>query len=177
MHNLLNKHQVVGAVDDVNIDSGASVLELVFANPVIITRVGFIVTTAVVNAAGAVKIDLKRRPVVGANANQVALMTFTLTGTTTRAAGAVCWKDCVVLDKDGEIAEDGSQRNEAPNSNIVGPLAKFDPMMILPGQSLELSVSEAADSGAGRYFVEYITLPFDGQPVHGTNIFEDVTDQ
>ena len=176
MHNLLNKQTLVGAVDDVNIDSGGDNHEIVFANPVLITRVGFIVTTAVANGAGTVEIDVRRRPVAGADANHVEIATFTLTGTTTRAAGAVCYKDLWVADNDGETAEDGLQRNEAPNANITAALTGYDPLLILPGQSLELDVAEAADSGAGRYFVEYVELPFTGAYL-GSNVFEDVTNQ
>lgn len=177
MNNLLTKTRVVGEVDDVNIDSAGDNHELVFGGPVLITRVGFIVTTAVVNAAGTVEIDVRRRPVAGADANHVELCTFTLTGTTTRAAGAVCYKDCYVADTDGETAEDGSRRYEAPNSNITAPISGYDPFIIPMGQSLELDVAEAADSGAGRFFVEYIELPLAGVFASQSNMFEDVTNQ
>lgn len=176
MHNSLMKQQVVGAVDDVNIDSAGDNHELVFANPVRITRVGFIVTTAVANAAGTVEVDIRRRPVAGADANHVEIATLTVTGTTTRAAGAVVYKDLWIADNDGETAEDGLQRNEAPNANITAALTGYDPLIILPGQSLELDVAEAADSGAGRFFVEYEVLPFTGAFL-GSNVFEDVTNQ
>ena len=45
------------------------------------------------------------------------------------------------------------------------------------GQSLELKVTEASDSGAGRFFVEYIKLPLAGTFASQSNVFEDVTNQ
>lgn len=175
MNDLLKKRREVGAVDDVNIDSAGDNHEIVFGGPVLLTRVGFIVTTAVANAAGTVEIDVRRRPVAGADANHVELATFTLTGTTTRAAGAVCFKDLAILDRDGETAEDGTTRYEAPNSNITAAITGDSPFVIPVGQSLELDVAEAADSGAGRYFIEYIELPFNGHYVTQSNVFEDTT--
>lgn len=179
MNDLLKKQRIVGAVDDVNIDSAGDNHEIVFGGPVLITRVGFIVTTAVANATGTVEIDVRRRPVAGADANHVELCTLTVTTTTTRAAGAVVYKDCYVADTNGETAEDGSLRFEAPNSEITVPITGYDAFIIPMGQSLELDVdaTNVADSGAGRYFIEYIDLPLTGVFASQTNVFEDVTNQ
>ena len=177
MHDYLQKGRVVLAADTPNIDSDNDAAEIVFAGPVEIVRVGFIATTAVANAAGTVDIAVRRRPVAGADANQVELATFRLTTTTTRAAGSVCYKDLWVADNDGETAEDGTTRNEAPNSNITAPETGARAFTILPGQSLELKVVEPGDSGAGRAFVEYHELPFNGPWIDQATIFEDVTSQ
>lgn len=190
MNYLLKRGYVVGAVDDVNIDSGGDNHEVVFATPVRIRRVGFIVTTAVADAAGSTQVTIRRRPVAGADANHVDMGTLVVTsGGVTRAAGSYVYKDCHIDDADGEIAEDGLVRHEAPSSNIVPAYPqggvingvqqqpyKSDPWIIPVGQSLELDVAEAADSGAGRFVVEYDELPLAAayQPA-GNPVFRDTS--
>lgn len=175
MHQLLKRGFVVTAIDAVNIDSATDNELIAFATPVRIRRVGAIVTTAVANAAGIVTVEIKRRPLEGTDANQVVLGTFQLTTTVTRAAGSYIYKDCHIDDADGETAEDGSLRNEAPSSNITPAIAGDDPWVIPLGQVLELEVVEAADSGAVRMVIEYDELPVTGMYIDQANVFKDVT--
>ncbi len=177
MHNILKRGFLVGAIDDLNIDSSGDNTEIVFATPVRLRRVGFIATTAVANAAGVVLIKLRRRPVVGADANHVELGSFQVTDTTTRAAGSYTYKDLHIDDADGETAEDGTLRFEAPSSNISPVITGDDPWVIPMGQSLELDMGSAdlADSGAGQWTLEYDELPMTGPYAARTNIFRDVT--
>lgn len=177
MHELLQKHYAQTASDDLNIDSDNDTSEFIFNAPVKITRVTAVVTTAVVNAAGTVDVELYRYPVAGSSSNAVLLGTWRLTTTTTRAAGAFCYKDLHIDDADGETAEDGSLRNEAPNSNITAAETGLDPFWILPGQSFAMKVVEPGDSGVVTAGVEYIQGPFAGELIDGTNVFRDTTNE
>lgn len=137
------------ASDQPNIDADNDVAAVWFwPHPVDIVRVGYIATTAVVNAAGTVEIELYRDNVVGSGADTL-LGTWVSAGTVTLAAGQMAIGEVVAGDEDGELAEDGTTR-------YVGPTG---PIRINPGQSFIMKVTEPADSGVVRGFVEYVSLP------------------
>ena len=186
MHDLLRKRYMLAAADTPNIDGAAAVAEFVFPNPVIITKVGHIVTTAVVSDdAVLLTATLSRRPTVGSATNAESLGVYRMQEglDTTVAAGAVRWKQLAIPDHDGETAEDGNTRNVAPNKQfdsafaVAGSYDRHNPYLILPGQSfaMTLDASAEADSGAVRAWVEYVELPFNGEPIAGTNITRDTT--
>lgn len=159
--------------DTPNIDSAGAVAEFAFpGGPVVIRRVGFDVTTAVVtDNSTACTATMSRRPVRGSAASAVTLGVFTFAAAgVDPAAGTVKYKDLAIADNDGETAEDydaaksRSTRNEAPNSNITAPQTGAEAFMILPGQSfaLTLDANAEADSGAVEAWVEYEELPLRG---------------
>jgi hypothetical protein len=176
MHDLMKKKFSLLAADTPNIDGSTAVGEFIFPNPVIITKVGYIVTTAVVaDGTENMDFDLSRRPVVGSSSNAVALAQFRAQAANVdTAAGDVVWVHTNVLDTDGETAEDGTTRYEAPNANITAPETRRNPWLILPGQSfaMTLQTDAEADSGAVRGFVEYIDLPWNDGFVDQTNVIE-----
>lgn len=181
MHDLLRTRYKVSAADTPNIDSAGAVSEFIFGGPVLITKVGILVTTAVdPDNSTALTMTLTRRPVLTSSSNAVTLGTFHVmaAAASNLAAGSVVFKRCHIDDADGETAEDGSLRNEAPNSNITAPETGLDAWIILPGQSfaMTLASSAEADSGAVYSFVEYLELPWNGALVDQTNITEDTTD-
>lgn len=172
-HDLIQKRFQVSAADTPNIDSAGAVAEFVFANPVIITKVGVIATTAVnPDNSVALTATLSRRPVLGSSSNAVTLGVFTMlaANASNLAAGSGVYKVCAIVDSDGETAEDYSatqgraRRFEAPNSNITPPITGDYAWLILPGQSfaMTLDTNAEADSGAVVSFVEYIDAPFAG---------------
>jgi len=175
MHELLKKERIVHAGDDLNIDSDNDYDEYVFGGPVSVRRVGCVVTTGVTNAAGTVDVELYRRPTAGSSTNEVLLGTWRLTTTTTRAAGAFLYKDLHIDDADGETAEDGTLRNEAPSSDVTAPETSMDPWVILPGQSFAMKVVEPGDAGVVIPFVEVVQLPLTGPYADQANVFVDVT--
>jgi len=177
MHELLQKRWVQNASDDLNIDSDNDTSEFIFGGPVKVTRVFATVTTGVTNAAGTVDVELYRYPVAGSSSNAVLLGTWRLTTTTTRAAGAFCYKDLHIDDTDGETAEDGTLRFEAPNSNITAAATDLDPFIIPPGQSFAMKVVEPGDAGVVIPGVEFVQLPFSGTFIDGTNVFRDTTNE
>lgn len=177
MHDQLRLHRAQNAADDLNIDSDNDTSEFIFAGgPVRIKRVSLVVTTAVVNAADTVEVELYRYPVAGSSSNAVLLGTWLITGTTTRAAGAYCFKDCHVDDADGETAEDGSLRFEAPDSNTTAAVTGYSVWDIPAGSSFAMKVVEAADSGVVIPAVEFVLLPLAGAYLDRTNVFQDVSD-
>jgi len=181
MHDLERIRYQVSAADTPNIDSAGAVSEFVFAGPVIITKFGVTVTTAVdPDNSTALTMTLTRRPTLNSATNAVTLGTFTMmtANQANLAAGSVKFKRLHIDDANGETAEDGTLRFEAPNSNISAAYTGADPWVILPGQSFAatLAASAEADSGAVISWVEYIQLPWNGTAVAGTNITEDVTD-
>lgn len=179
-HNFINKRIMMSAADTPNIDGAGAVAEFFHAKPMIVTKVGVIATTAVdTDNSVALTATLSRRPVLGSSSNAVSLGTFTMAPANNTAelpAGAVKYKELAIYDNDGETAEDGTLRNEAPNSNLVGPITGLEAYLILPGQSfaMTLDASAEADSGAVVSFIEYIELPFVA-PYLGTNVKRDVT--
>lgn len=180
MHDLERIQYQVSAADTPNIDSAGAVSEFRFAGPVIITKVGVTVTTAVdPDNSVALTATLTRRPVTGSASNAVTLGVFTMkaANSANTAAGSVIFKRCHIDDADGETAEDGTLRNEAPNSNISANYSGADAWLIQPGQSfaMTLDASAEADSGAVYSWVEYIQLPWNGTPVTRTVIAEDVS--
>ena len=174
MHELMKTKFAIQASDVPNIDNSADASEFVFPNPVIIKRVGLIVTTAVVtDNSVACTFQLSRRPVAGSASNAVGLGTFNaIAAGVDPAAGSVIWADCNVIDSDGETAEDGTTRYEAPNANITAPESRKNPWLILPGQSFAwtLDTNAHGDSGVVRGFVEYIDVPFTDGYVDQANI-------
>lgn len=180
MHELLKTNYQLSAADVPNIDSAGAVSEFVFPMPVKIVKVGIIVTTAVnPDNSVALTATLSRRPTLNSATNAVSLGVFTVmaANATNLAAGTVVYKRLHIDDADGETAEDGSLRNEAPNSNLTAAETGLDPYVILPGQSfaITLDTNAEADSGAVVSFVEYVRLPFTGNLVNQTNITEDVS--
>lgn len=180
MHELLQKRYAVSAADTPNIDSAGAVSEFIFAAPVKVTKVGLTATTAVnPDNSVALTATLSRRPVLTSSSNAVTLGVFTVmaANATNLAAGATVWKSLHIDDADGETAEDGTLRFEAPNSNITAAETGLDPFIILPGQSfaITLDTNAEADSGAVISFVEYILLPWTGPYVDQANVTEDVS--
>lgn len=182
MHDNLRKRYYVSAADTPNIDGAAAVSEFAFPMPVIVTRVGVTATTTVdTDNSVALTATLSRRPLRGSASNAVTLGTFRMApagNTTQLVAGNTVYKDLAIVDHDGETAEDGSQRNVAPNRAIASPIApptlfdgslskldQFNAFLILPGQSfaMTLDASAEADSGAVVSFVEVIELPLDAE--------------
>jgi hypothetical protein len=171
---------MVSAADTPNIDSAGAVAEFITACPAIITKVGVMVTTAVnPDNSVALTATLSRRPVLTSSSNAVTLGTFTImaANATNLAVGAVRFKRLHIDDADGETAEDGTLRNEAPSSNITAAETGMNPWIILPGQSfaLTLDTNAEADSGAVISFIEYIELPWNGNFVDQTLITEDTS--
>lgn len=165
--------------DTPNMDSAASVAEFVFGSrPVIIKRVGLVVTTALdTDNSVACTATMTRRPVAGSSSNAVSLGTFAIAAANSAvAAGKVVVKDLAITDHDGETAEDGSLRHEAPNSNITPPVTGHPGFLILPGQSFAITLDTNAecDSGAARAFVEY--LPLGLSDVYDENVIYDTSD-
>jgi hypothetical protein len=180
MHNNLRKAFYQAAADVPNIDGAGAVAEFAFPMPVIVKKVGVRVTTAVVtDDTVALTATLSRRPVNGSASNPVTLGTFTIsTGLdVTIPAGRVIYKDLAIVDHDGEVAEDGSQRNEAPNSNVVGPVDRMDGFLILPGQAfaMTLDTNAEADSGAVVGFVEVVELDY--ADIYGLNVVRDTSNE
>lgn len=180
-HELLQKRRIVSAADTPNVDGAGAVAEFVFGGPVRVTRVGLIFTTAfVADATVGLGYTMSRRPIVGSTAGAVTLGVFQVSAAAqNRAAGAVVFKDLYLLDLDGETAEDGTKRYEAPNANVAGPEAGLNGFDILPGQSFALTgvAASEGDSGAAISFVEVIDMPWNDGLVDQANIFEDVSDQ
>jgi hypothetical protein len=180
MHPNLKKIVKISAADTPNIDGAGAVSEFVHPVPMLVTKVGIIATTAVdTDNSVALTATLSRRPVLGSSSNAVTLGVFTMAPANNTAelpAGAVKYKELAILDHDGETAEDGSLRNEAPNSNLVGPITGLEAYLILPGQSFAMTLdsSAEADSGAVISWIEAIELPFVA-PYLGTNVKRDVT--
>ncbi len=176
MHDLLQKRTAILAADTPNIDSSQAAGEFIFPGPVLITKVGILVTTAVVTDNSAdCDLTLTRRPVAGSSSNEVTLGTFkAIAAGVDPAAGSVQWAHTNVVDADGETAEDGTTRNEAPNTNITPAETRGNPWVILPGQSFAMTLESGAegDSGAVRGWVEYIELPFNANYIDGTNVTE-----
>jgi hypothetical protein len=180
-HDLLQKRRVLLAADTPNVDSAGAVGEFIFGGPVLVVRVGLITTTAiVVDNSTAFTFALSRRPTVGSTAGAVGLGTFLASAAgVDKAAGTVMFKDLYIEDNDGEEAEDGTTRHEAPNSNLTASETGFSPYVIRPGESfaMTLDTNAEADSGAAIGFVEVIDLPWNGPFVDQATIFEDVSDQ
>lgn len=176
------------AADTPNIDSSGAAAEFAFpGGPVRVLRVGVDVTTAVVSDnSTALDLTMTRRPVRGSTSNAVTLGTFRVAAAgVDPAAGAVIYKDLAIVDNDGEQPEDYSasasraKRFEAPNADITGPITKMDPFIILPGQSLALTLAAnaEADSGAVQAWVEVEELPLTGVFKAGANISRDTTNE
>lgn len=169
MHDNLNKMTMLLAADTPNIDSAGAVGEFVFSDPVLVTKVGILVTTTVVtDNSNDCDFTLTRRPTVGSASGAVTLGTFkAIAAGVDPAAGAFNWAKCVIADTDGESPEDAAGhsapvRFEAPNSNISAPETGMEGFVILPGQSLAMTLEAdaEADSGAVRGWCEYIRLPW-----------------
>ena len=179
MHELLKTKYRQSAADTPNIDSAGAVSEFIADQPMLVTKVGLIVTTAVVtDNTTPLTATLSRRPVAGSSSNAVTLGVWSIVAAgVDPAAGQVYFKRLHIDDADGETAEDGTLRNEAPNSNITAPETGMEAFVILPGQSfaITLDASAEADSGAVVSFIEYVELPWSGPYVDQTNIHEDVT--
>jgi len=179
-HDLIQKRFSMAAADTPNVDSAGAVAEFVFPGPVIITKVGLLVTTAIVtDNSVAMSATLSRRPIVGSTAGAVSLGVFNMIAAgVDPAAGAVIWAPTNIPDLDGEQPEDYSavqgraSRNEAPNSNIVVIEVGANPWAIYPGQSFAMTLDTNAegDSGAGRAWVEYIELPFNATFIDQANV-------
>ncbi len=180
MAEILQKRFAMLAADTPNIDSSQAAGEFIFAGPVLITKVGLTVTTAVVTDNSAdCDLILSRRPVAGSSSNEVALGIFkAIAAGVDPAAGSVQWAHTNVIDTDGEQPEDydadtsRAWRNEAPNSNITAAETGENPWVILPGQSFAMTLESGAegDSGAVRGWVEYIELPYNSKYIDQTNV-------
>lgn len=133
------------AADDLNVDSDNDVSEFVWPFAVDVYRVMAIPTTAVTNATGTVDIEIYKVLDYSDGGNDTLLGTWQLMGTTTIAVGTVTIGNFVGADTDGETAEDGLTRYEAPQG----------PYEIGVGESLVLKVVEPADAGVIRVAIEY----------------------
>lgn len=183
-HRVINQRYQMAAADTPNVDSAGAVAEFVFPNPVVITKVGLTVTTTIVtDGTTDFTATMSRRPILGSSSNEVDLGVFKMAEAgVDPAAGDVIWKELAIADHDGETPEDSAghaspTRNEAPNSDAVGPITGLDGFLILPGQSfvMTLDSSAEADSGAARAWVEYVDLPFNGVYIDQDNISRDTT--
>ena len=134
------------AIDGVNIDSDNDTAEYGFVEPGWVTRIAFIPTTAVANAAGTVDVEIYRNNDFGDSGEDTLLGTIQVIATTTLAVGEVMVANLWGQDTDGEVAEDSTTR-------YVGGLG---PYSIGWGEGLVLKVVEPADSGALRVSIEYM---------------------
>jgi len=150
------------AIDDVNIDSDNDTYEYHFPMPVMVTRVAILATTAVVNAAGTVDIEMYRVTDASDGGADTLLGTCKILGTTTLAVGDVAVCNCVGADTDGEVAEDSTTR-------YVGPTGPYE---ITTGQGFLLKVVEPSDSGACKVAIEYIPLPFDENDTDVARVYD-----
>ncbi|MFH1764631.1 MAG: hypothetical protein ABIF09_10605 [Gemmatimonadota bacterium] len=150
-------------IDDIDIDSGSDTYDFIPGRPIDLVRVGFIATTDVANAASTVTIQVIWRPTAGVNTSEEVKDTFTVTDTTTISRGSGVYRNL-----DIPVA----QATGADGSLVdVGPSG---PVRVLPGEALQFKVGNAADSGAGVLFFDYVELPFAGED-ELENMSEDVT--
>ena len=182
MHHVMHSRRQLSAADTPNIDSAGAVSEFVFAGPVVITRVGLFVTTAVnPDNSVAMTAALSRRPTIGSASSEVNLGTWLIMAANAAnlAVGTVVYKDLHIDDADGEAPEDFNANNkarrfEAPNSNLVGATIQggtlANPYMIPPSQSfaITLETNAEADSGAVYSWVEFYELPINGPNIIST---------
>jgi len=181
MHENLRITRMQSAADTPNIDSAGAVSEFLVEGPALLKRVGIIVTTAVnPDNAVALTLALSRRPTPGSSSGEVNIGTFRVMAANAAnlAVGSVVYKDLHIDDADGEVAEDGTTRFEAPSSNLTAYLTAKNPFIIPPGQTfaMTLEASAEADSGAVVSFVEYVQLPIMSDSVIATaTVSRDVT--
>lgn len=183
MHHLERIVRELAAADTPNIDSAGAVAEFQFAGPVRLKRVGLIVTTEVnPDNSVALTLAMSRRVTLGSASGAVSLGVFTVMAANAAnlAVGKYVYKDLHIDDADGETAEDGTTRYEAPNSNLTSAFTRGNPFDIPAGQSFALTLESnaEADSGAVRAFVEYEHLPLSGPYRYElTNINEDTSNK
>ncbi len=148
-----------------NIDSAAAAYEFVPGHPVAVIRMGIVATTAIANAAGTVTVTATHRPTAGSATGAVLKDTMQVTGTTTVAAGAGVYRDL-------DIPAAATTPITSPITHTVntGP---DGPIVVNPGESLIFDVGNAADSGSGYFFFEFVELPFAGTAI--ANMTEDTT--
>ncbi len=164
MHPDVSKKVFISAADTPNIDSAGATSEFIPVLPFVVTRVGVLVTTAVdPDNSVAMNALLTRRITVGSSSSAVALGTFKImaAAATNLAVGQIVYKDLHIDDSDGETAEDGTTRNEAPSSNVTQFLDGYGAFLIPAGQSfcMTLDTNAEADSGAVISFIEGYYLP------------------
>jgi hypothetical protein len=139
--------------DSPNIDSSGSAF---FSPgvPITVYEVGCIATTAIVHNSANVVVTVNKCPVAGTVSNATALKTWTVVPNgATLAAG----KGSKVL----VSAAVAQATNTADNSLIdESPTGPFD---ILPGESLALTITTAAASGVGNFWVRYSEHGLNGE--------------
>lgn len=180
MHPNMSKVVLVSAADTPNIDSAGATSEFIPVLPFVVTRVGVLATTAVnPDNSVAMTAALSRRVTVGSASSEVNIGTFKImaANATNLAVGQLVYKDLHIDDSDGETAEDGTTRNEAPSSNLTAAVTGFTPFLIPAGQSfcMTLETNAEADSGAVMSFVEGYYLPLLSQFCDVDPVMRDVT--
>lgn len=156
-HEYLNKvRQQVGTVaSPTALDSAATISGdgFVYGVRADINRIGFVVTTAyTAPVSGALTMTLSLADPVNASPTSFAVVSF---GSATYAVGDVVWADVIV-----PVAQTTGDDALANNPRLM-PTSQIDvapagPMTILPGQALEIAVTNAAQAGDGVVFIERI---------------------
>jgi hypothetical protein len=132
-----------------------------FSVPVEILKWGIVIDTAE-GWTGDGVVVAEKYVTPGVNTNAVQLGTMTINGT--YGAGSVFYNDLSLADEDGETAEDGSTRYESPRNNFDSG-NKF---ILDAGQQFVVGVpSNAATTGQGHVFVQYVERPFAGVEIDG----------
>ena len=132
--------------DSPNIDSGSNVAEFIPAVPIDVIEAGIIATTAIVHNSDNVVVTISKRPVAGSSSNAVTLKTWTVVpNAATLAAGKGSKVRISAAVAQATSTMDGSLIDESPTGMF----------QILPGQSIALTVTTAAASGAGVGWLRY----------------------
>jgi hypothetical protein len=180
MHPNMHKVVLVSAADTPNIDGAGAVAEFIPVLPLVVTRVGVLVTTAVnPDNSVAMTAALSRRITVGSASSEVNIGTFKImaANATNLAVGQIVYKDLHIDDSDGETAEDGTTRNTAPSAALTTAVTGLTPFLIPAGQSfaMTLETNAEADSGAVISFVEGYYLPLLSHLSDVNPLMRDVT--
>lgn len=153
----------ITAIDDLDVD-GADTYEWVPGGPVALVRVGFHATTQVVPDSAVVSCSLTLRTTAGSGGSVVD--TFQITDASTNLDAADGKYRDIIREVAQATAEDSSLRDVGPS----GPIIVDNPN----GSVLFSMTSTGAASGAGKLWVEYVTLPWVGANIPSTYT-KDVT--
>lgn len=122
--------------------------------PVRIIRWGIIVDTSFTVTAPKLTMDF--RPTAGSNTNRV---TGSVSNGIDTAGGSI---QSPAIGQPGTLQGQGLYHNVV--AAVLGAASGLDGFVLFPGQQAVVNVATAATAGTGFIFIDYETLPFQGDP-------------
>lgn len=163
MHDLLNKRTVVSVLPTPTgtaggpVDFGATGDKFIYtpANPSDVYRWGLVNDTAMVSGTSFV-MALDKRVTAGTDTGRVQM--DTITRTTDMAAGTGLFSQSIL-----PVAQAaGSDNRTTPPIPTYYNVEPAGPVQVNPGQQLVLEVTDAATSGTGYVWIEFVEYPIAG---------------